>query len=301
MKKLTTEEFIAKAKKIHIEKYDYSKVEYVNSTTKVCIICPKHGEFWQTPAMHLYGEGCPKCKGDKNGNRHRKTLGNFIEAAKKIHTGKYDYSKVEYINTNTKVCIICPEHGEFWQTPHRHLAGDGCPICRPNKKLTTEEFIKKSRLVHGNKYDYTKSEYVNSRTKVEIICPKHGEFWQTPHSHICGDGCPICRMSHLENEIKMMLDENNIAYEYQKHFKWLGKQSLDFYIPSKNIAIECQGSQHFVPYNFFGGDKNLNETIKRDLKKKNLCETNGVELLYYGKHKGCIKNKKIILNKIIEL
>ena len=299
MKKLTTKEFITKAQKIHGDKYDYSKVEYIGTQTKVCIICPEHGEFWQTPAMHLYGNGCPKCKGDKNGNRCRKTVNDFIETAKKIHGDKYDYSKVKYVNTHTKVCIICPEHGEFWQTPNRHLAGDGCPICRPNKKLTTEEFIRKARQVHGNKYDYSKSKYINTRTRLNIICPEHGEFWQTPHNHINGKGCPICRISHLENEIKLMLDKNNIEYEYQKHFDWLGKQSLDFYIPSKNIAIECQGSQHFIPYEFFGGDKSLVETIRRDLKKKELCEKNNIELLYYGKYKNCIKNREIILNKII--
>ena len=301
MEKLTTEKFIVKAKNVHGDKYDYSKVEYINSTTPVCIVCKKHGEFWQKPSMHLSGNGCQKCKAEKTGNRCRRTIGEFIAEAKKIHSDRYDYSKVEYINNSTKVCIICKEHGEFWQTPHRHLAGDGCPICRVNRKLTTEEFIVKAKNVHGDKYDYSKTKYINTRTKVEIICPKHGEFWQTPHNHICGDGCPVCRISHLENEMKTMLDENNIVYEYQKHFSWLGKQSLDFYIPSKSIAIECQGSQHFIPYEFFGGDKSLAETIKRDLKKKTLCKANGIELLYYGKHEGCIKNKRIILKKLLSL
>ena len=99
----------------------------------------------------------------------------------------------------------------------------------------------------------------------------------------------------------MMLDENNIVYEYQKHFSWLGKQSLDFYIPSKNIAIECQGGQHFFAYDFFGGEKGLTETKNRDIKKKKLCDDNGVNLLYYGRYSGCIKNKKIILDKIKQL
>ena len=297
MKKLTTEEFIAKAKKTHGDKYDYSKVKYANNKTKVCIICPEHGEFWQTPHNHLVGQNCPQC----TNNNLKKNTTDFIKQAVEIHSDKYDYSKVEYIKNSEKVCIICPKHGEFWQTPKRHLAGDGCPICRVNKKLTTEEFIAKAKKTHGDKYDYSRVEYVNARTKICIICPEHGEFWQTPHSHICGDGCPNCRISHLENEVKTMLDENNIVYEYQKHFSWLGKQSLDFYIPSRNIAIECQGSQHFFPYDFFGGEKGLTETKNRDMKKKKLCDDNGVSLLYYGRYSGCIKNKKIILDKIKQL
>lgn len=297
MKKLTTEEFVAKAKKTHGNKYDYSKVEYINNKVKVCIICPEHGEFWQTPHNHLVGQDCPLC----TNNNLKKNTADFIRQAIEVHANKYDYSKVEYTSNKDKVCIICPEHGEFWQRPKRHLAGDGCPICRVNKKLTIEEFVTRAKKTHGDKYDYSRVKYVNTRTKVCLVCPEHGEFWQTPHNHICGDGCPACRISHLENEVKTMLDENNIAYEYQKHFSWLGKQSLDFYIPSKSIAIECQGSQHFIPYEFFGGEKGLAETKNRDMKKKKLCDDNCVSLLYYGRYNGCIKNKKIILDKIKQL
>ena len=113
MRKLTTYEFIEKAKKVHGDKYDYSKVEYVNSRTKICIICPQHGEFWQTPNAHLMKEGCPKCKGENVSKVNRRTTNEFIEKAKKVHGDKYDYSKVDYKNNSTKVCIICPIHGEF--------------------------------------------------------------------------------------------------------------------------------------------------------------------------------------------
>ena len=124
-KKKTKEEFIAKAKLVHGDKYDYSKVEYVGALTKVCIICPKHGEFCQEANSHLRGQGCPKCKYEKQ----TCTTDEFIAKAKKIHGDKYDYSKVEYVNDRTKVCIICPKHGEFWQTPNHHLSGCGCPKC----------------------------------------------------------------------------------------------------------------------------------------------------------------------------
>ena len=121
MKKLTVQEFIARAKEVHGSKYDYSKVDFVNVDTKVCIICTEHGEFWQTPFKHMKGNGCPFCKG-KFPKKEKERQ--FIETAKKIHNNKYDYSKVSYENGHKKVCIICPEHGEFWQTPLNHLNGE---------------------------------------------------------------------------------------------------------------------------------------------------------------------------------
>ena len=145
-KKVTTQEFIERSKQIHGDKYDYSKVEYKNCSTKVCIICPNHGEFWQTPSNHLKNRGCPKCAG-KN-----KTTEEFTKEAKKIHGDKYDYSKVEYHKNFEKVCIICPEHGEFWQTPANHLYGYGCFKCgmhktHESKKLNTKTFIQKAKEI----------------------------------------------------------------------------------------------------------------------------------------------------------
>ena len=147
-KRKSNDEFIGEAQLIHHNKYDYSKVEYANNKTKVCIVCPEHGEFWQTPSDHLNGKGCPQCAGNV---RHDKDT--FVEKAKRIHNDRYDYSKVEYANAHTKVCIICPEHGEFWQTPNNHLNGNGCPLCK-NRKIgdglrdTVEDFTKKSNEIH---------------------------------------------------------------------------------------------------------------------------------------------------------
>ena len=183
---LTTEEFIRKAKEVHGDKYDYSKVEYVNGQTKLCIICPQHGEFWQKPLDHLKGNGCPRCIG------RGQTIEDFLKKAKEVHGDKYDYSKVKYVNQSTKLCIICPQHGEFWQKPLDHLNGKGCPKCGGRVQLTTEEFIKKAREIHGDKYDYSRTEYVNAKTAVCIICPIHGEFWQMPYNHLSGKGCLKC-------------------------------------------------------------------------------------------------------------
>lgn len=133
-KKLTTEEFIEKAKEVHGDKYDYSKVEYNGNTIKVCVICPIHGEFWQTPKSHLKGCGCKICADLKNKERVRVNTDQFAERAKHIHGDKYIYSKVNYVSYRTKVCISCPKHGDFWQAPADHLFGQGCPECGRERK-----------------------------------------------------------------------------------------------------------------------------------------------------------------------
>ena len=150
----------------------------------------------------------------------RKTLEEFIKQAKQVHGNKYGYSKVIYVNNHTKVCIICAEHGEFWQKPSDHLKGCGCPKCKGVSKLTKEEFIEKATSVHGNKYDYSKVEYVNNKTKVCIICPKHGEFWQKPNCHLSGDRCPKCskyRNSYTtETWVQKAKEIHEDKYDYSK-------------------------------------------------------------------------------------
>ena len=300
--KYTTEEFINKAKSIHGDKYDYSKVNYINNSTKICIICPIHGEFWKQPNHHLNGYGCNKCS-KINNTKNEKNKYDFIKKAKEIHGDKYDYSKVEYINSKNKVCIICKEHGEFYQTPNKHIIRKhGCPLCNGGIKSNTKDFIKKAKEVHGNKYDYSKVEYINANTKVCIICSIHGEFWQTPHNHLNGCGCPYCNESHLERNIMVLLINNNIEFERQKKFDWLGLQSLDFYLPQYNIAIECQGIQHFEEVEHFGGKKGFEITIERDKRKYLLCNDNGVKILYYSNIKEyCeINTMEKLLNEILK-
>lgn len=287
--KSNTEDFVKKAKSIHGEKYDYSKVEYVNARTKVCIICPEHGEFYQIPNSHLNGEGCKLCVKPIHDTE------SFIEKAKNIHGDKYDYSKVKYVDYNTKVCIICPIHGEFYQSTSDHLKTNGCARCGGVAKLTTEEFVKKAKEVHGDKYDYSKVNYIDANTKVCIICPVHGEFYQTPSSHVnLGRNCPVCNESRLENEIAQLLDEYGIEYERQKRFKWLRWQSLDFYLPLYQIGIECQGKQHFEPIDFFGGDTHFEYVKKLDIVKNSSCRDNNINLLYYTNVENVKKDNYII-------
>ena len=281
---LTKKEFIKRANEKHGDKYNYDKVEYHNANTKVCIICPKpeHGEFWQVPSSHLNGNGCPKCRNDSLADSRRLPKEEFVKKSNNIHDGKYNYDKVEYVNAHTKVCIICPEHGEFWQIPKNHAKGVCCPKCSGKHVPTTEEWIASAREIHGDKYNYSKVKYEKAKTKVCIICPEHGEFWQTPYSHTKGQGCLKCNLSHLERSVMIYLDEVGITYDYQKRFDWLGLQSLDFYLPDYNVGIECQGRQHFFPVEHFGGDKGFKKILGRDKQKKALCEKHGIKLLYFG-------------------
>lgn len=159
----------------------------------------------------------------------RLTTEQFIERATDIHNGKYDYSKVNYVNNSTKVCIICPEHGEFWQMPSKHLSSQGCPICANFKKwdwkrISKEEFIKRARQVHGDKYDYSKIEYKNTHTKTAIICPIHGVFYKTPDAHINSkQGCPLCILEKQKTKIynvatnDLLFTNKDIA-----HIRWFG-------------------------------------------------------------------------------
>lgn len=283
------DKFIEKAVKKHGDKYDYSKVEYINNRTKVCIICPEHGEFWQTPDKHLIGEGCPKCC-----KQNRKySTDEFIKQAKLIHGDKYDYAKTKYgKNKNEKVIITCREHGDFEITPSSHLNGSGCKYCTLGNIFSTEDFINKARLIHGERYSYYKSIYINAYTPITISCKIHGDFLQDSAHHINRkQGCPECaklyRISEtkLYEEIKKRINEE-VIHSY-KNKNILGKQELDIFIPKYNIGIEFQGEQHFKPIDFggYGEQKSIslfNDNVNRDIKKKDACEKNGITILYFS-------------------
>lgn len=285
-RKITTEIFINEAKQIHGDKYDYTKVEYKHSQKKVIIICPEHGEFEQTPNNHLRGAGCPRCSAQlkKKFSKYSNEL--FIEEARKVHKNIYDYSKVNIIDSKTKVTIICSKHGEFKQSIYEHLRGSGCPKCSGKFKCTTKEFIEKSRKIHGNKYNYSKVNYINCETPVCIICSKHGEFWQTPSHHTNAKcGCPKCYKSKGELEIELILLKNNISYigqyeiDIDKSIRVSGKTYIDFYLPEYNIAIEYNGKQHYIPQKHFGGQIRFESQLKRDEFVRNWCKENNIKLL----------------------
>ena len=212
--RLTNEDFIEKSIKIHGDKFDYSKTDYKNSTENVIIICKIHGEFLKIPSCHLIGSGCSKCSGHYKSNTME-----FIEKSMKIHGGKFDYSKTDYIKSNENVIIICKIHGEFLQMPSGHLSGAGCSKCSGYYKSNTIEFIEKAKKIYGDKFDYSKTEYKKAIEKVIIICKTHGEFLLTPDSHLHGTECWVCGGNYKSNTMEFIEKSKKIhgdKFDYSK-------------------------------------------------------------------------------------
>lgn len=281
-KKITHEEFVKKLKAIkpHIQVIS----QYNGNKSNIIVKCTIHNYIWNSKPnwlMHEDKYDCQKCYDERRGKTTVVGKEKFVKKANTIHHNRFDYSKSQYINNKTKLIIICSEHGEFSMTPEKHInRGQGCPKCA-NKDVTTEEFIKKAQKIHGTKYDYSKSNYINTISKVCIICPKHGEFWQTVESHLYGKcGCPTCNSSKLEILIDNILKNNNFNYLFQYKPIFIGNKTLDFYLPDYNIGIECQGEQHINPIKYFGGNKRFNIDLKRDITKNKLCNENGIRLIY---------------------
>ncbi len=285
MRKLSTKEIIERFKKIHGDKFDYSLVDYNNLDTKVKIICPVHGEFEQTPRNHIKGNDCFEC----SIRRRSKSNEKFIKQAKQVHNNFYDYSLTKYKNYRTKVKIVCPIHGEFVQYPNEHISKkSGCKKCGMERtRISTvhnkDKFVEKAIKVHGNKFNYNKVVYVNSYTRVIIICPKHGDFSQKPGDHIHSSaGCPICKESKGERLVSNILESLNLKYIPQKTFNNLRYKYLlhfDFYIPSLNVCIEFDGEQHFRPVMGWGGDELFKNVQHRDNLKNEYCKNNNIPLL----------------------
>ena len=271
----TTNEFIDQAKLVHGDKYDYSLVEYVKAHELVKIVCAKHGIFNQTPSRHLLKLGCLKCA-NKN-----VTTEEFIEKAKLVHGDKYDYSLVDYIGSKKRVKIICSTHGVFEQMPNNHLNGSNCLKC-DNKNVTTEEFIEKAKLMHGDKYDYSLVDYIESKSKISIICPTHGVFKQIPNGHLVGRGCPYCNESKGELAIINYLKTNGFEFIREKGFddcRNINKLPFDFYLPNHNALIEYDGLHHYKPLDYFGGINGFNTQQLRDNIKNEYAKNNNINLL----------------------
>jgi very-short-patch-repair endonuclease len=273
------EAFVEKAIKIHGEKYNYSKFEYINAKHKSIIICSTHGEFLQHSNNHLIGYGCINCGVDLNKMKRSSNSDEFIKKAIKIHGDKYDYSKIEYISNHKKVNISCKMHGEFMQESRSHLSGSGCYLCgrelSKNKlSYSNEQFINKSIEIHGDKYDYSKIEYINTHSNINIICKTHGIFIQAPQKHICGHGCPLCvnkTEGKLYEKLKQIYPDaiNGFRQPWCKNKYAL---PFDFCVQEDKIIIELDGDQHFKQVRNWTSPK---EQFENDKYKEKCANENG--------------------------
>jgi len=256
--RLTSEEFINRAKTIHKDKYVYDKTVYRGYENKVVIGCPKHGVFEQRVGDHLRGEGCPKCAVLLTGEIGRMSLSDFVAHSKEIHGNKYDYGRVVYKNNRTKVALVCSVHGEFFVSPDNHFKGYGCKKCNRDARCVRHQadFIERAKKVHPD-YDYSESVFVEGHKKeIKIICPKHGSFYQDPYRHLKGSGCPSCILKE-ETKLGEILKGFFVGWKIERHKKIFSKEHgrqrcFDFFITNGSIdlVVEYDGLQHFKPIRF---------------------------------------------------
>ena len=313
---MNTESFIKRAIEIYGDEYDYSNTIFVNWDTNITVTCKIHGDFEISPRHHIYRHhGCSKCRGKHISETKKYSKDFILEKCKELHGDEYDYSMSEYTGIDKEMNIICKKHGVFKQTPYNHIHKKcGCPKCRYEQlsgkyRFELSELINRFKEKHGDKYQYPfiDKEYINNRSIITIICPTHGVFKQRVMKHLQGQGCPFCSESRLEKEVAIFLEKKHVKFERQMKFSWLRLNkslSLDFYLPDYNIAIECQGEQHYKPIEYFGGKDEYEEIVERDITKKKQCDNNGIKLLYYTKFKNVsgkdiYKNKNNLLKEII--
>lgn len=217
----------------------------------------------------------------------------IVNKFRETHGDKYDYSESVFVDSRTKVIIICKKHGEFEQNAYHHIKGSGCPKCSSNykKRLTTSEFISKSKLIHKNDYQYHKSIYKNAHTKITITCPLHGDFKQLALNHLKGSGCAKCKSSISKPEIELQKFIVSAGYNIELNKRnIISPYELDIYIPELKIAIEFNGLfWHYSQKHFRAGYHAM---------KSNLCREKGIGL-FHVREELWIKDKenmkKIIL------
>lgn len=239
------ENFKQKANQRFNNKFDYSKANYINAHTKICIICPKHGEFWQLPMDHIKLEyGCPLCAKENQINSRKDTTETFIQKCLEKYGNAYDYSKVSYVKSSIPVIII--KNGkEYSITPNQFLRYGISDKRKRQRTLTTEDFIKSSKEVHGDKYDYSKSIYIDSKTHVTIICPIHGEFKQTPSQHLNGHGCSLCG-----HQVTIQYTKSNnkafIAKATQVHANKYNYDKVEYINNHTKVIVTCPRHGDFL-------------------------------------------------------
>jgi Zn finger protein HypA/HybF involved in hydrogenase expression len=201
----------------------------------------------------------------------------FIVKAKCIHGDLYSYGKSEYITARKKITITCPHHGDFLQTPDKHLFGQGCPVC--SGRRCQSRFVAKCIDVHGEKYIYDKVVFKNVQEKVLITCPLHGDFVQKPRSHLRGSGCPVCRESVGERAIAKVLALLDVPFVRQykdPRCKRVNFLPFDFSISFGGVwgLIEYNGKQHYKTC-----FEDVAAIAERDAFKREFCDQYAIPLL----------------------
>ena len=221
------DKFIQKAIVVHGDKYGYSLIEYKNCKEKVTIVCSKHGNFLQTPDSHISGKGCSKCGQEASKNSKKDDNKSFIKKANNIHNNKYNYDKVKYLSSKSKITITCPEHGDFKQTPHGHL-NNGCPKCTQNninskKFKIAKDILEKASIKYKDMYDFSKANFINNTTKLSIFCSIHGEFNKYLRDIYKNTQCPYCYRESVNIDKRItkesFINKSNFIHNYKYNYE----------------------------------------------------------------------------------
>jgi Zn finger protein HypA/HybF involved in hydrogenase expression len=321
---MNREDFLFKAKGVHGDRYSYSKVGDVKilSRKKIEIICPAHGLFEQRVCNHLIGVGCPKC-----GNSFFKTSDDIKNQIRLVHGDRYDLSEVNYINSKTPIMLKCPTHGTFSVMPPNIInrKSVGCLKCHGKDVFDASDFIEKARRIHGSKFDYSLSLYVDAKTRLKILCNKHGEFLQTPETHLASTvACPKCssRASAIEKAWLSSLGIPNLKFNHKIK---VGQRRffVDGFDENTNTIYEFNGDYfHGNPLFFDPLDINtLNKTsfgilYGRTIEKERVLKEAGYNVVSIWEHefrknigqkslvkpldRNLIKNKRVLLMRYLE-
>ena len=257
-KKKTTEEFKEQVRAIHGDRYGLDLVEYVNNKVKVKLVCKKHGIFEMTPNCLLSGQNCPQCAKEEHAQKMTKDYDYVIGKFKEMHGDRYCYDKVEYTNMLKKVCITCKKHGDFWMTPAHFIEGHGCPECAKAERSISKRrtmFLKKLKLVHGDKYLTDKVKYVNNKTKVILTCKVHGDFEARPDSLLSGCGCPKCGDESRKEKLTSNTDEF-IAKAKLVHGDKYTYENVVYKSWNEKVSVTCpiHGDFLITPNHLLGGE-----------------------------------------------
>ena len=241
-KRVTTEDLVKRARKIHGDRYDYSKTNYINSKTKVIITCQSHGDFLMTMGNHTHKtrpQNCPKCM-----KVHRYDTNEWINHSKSKFGDKFDYSDTVYVNARTKLVIKCNIHGNLLVDPTNHIISPtGCERCSSqqtglSQRRTQESLIRQFVIRHGDRYDYSKVDYQGDSKNIIIICKVHGEFSQRAIAHANGRNCNDCM--NEQNGINARLStEDFIRRSNEVHNGKYDYSLVDYLTSDDDVTIIC--------------------------------------------------------------
>jgi len=276
--RLTTEEFVKRAKKVHGDKYDYIKSVYEGSDSKIEIVCKKHGSFFQRARNHTDGRGCHECAEIDRLEYKTKALKDVLSDFKRVHRGKYSYEKANYVNSKKNIIVSCPEHGDFSQLPTHHLKGSGCPKCRDEQtsvrhSKTQDDFIKQAISIHGDKYNYSKTIVSGSHNFLTVTCPKHGDWKVLQTNHLSGYGCPKCLHKAEGRICEYILKKNILIREFR-----IKSKRYDFFLPDFNLIIERDGEQHYKDVQIKGAAIKVKAQQTNDKLKTKMAKDAGFKI-----------------------